>query len=480
MNNQTPSCRLGGCSRRTFLGTCGAAAAGIGALSMLPGAAGVLSAAESKPADKCRIRLIFAFPDPSKPIWPNIGYDFDGHNKEILEKFTRCCPGVEFLPVTIGSGSKEAAEQLIAGDGNDIDGYVLYMSGCLWGVTPETIAAAGKPVVIMDNLYAGSGKFLTGYAAAKRAGHKIVPVSSSNFLDAIDAVECIRAIAALKRSKALVVGSDPSEEAIRAYGTEIAAVSFEQVNEFYRKVDRKDARAVADRWIATAEKVIEPARETVVDSAAMYLAMDRLLSANNAEAITVNCLGGIYSGRMVEAYPCLGFMELDDCGRVGACEADQRSTVTKLLMKHLAGVPGFISDPVIDTAANRIIYAHCVAPTKVWGPDGPANPFHLRDHSEDRKGACNRSLMPLGETVTTIMFDHGKKKVIMHQGTTVENVDDDKACRTKLAAEVKGDVFKLLEQWDEWGWHRVTFYGDHRRQVINTAALLGFGVVEEA
>jgi L-fucose isomerase-like protein len=208
--------------------------------------------------------------------------------------------------------------------------------------------------------------------------------------------------------------------------------------------------------------------------------MKELLSQNSAHAITIHCLGGVYSGKMVAAYPCLGFMQLDNEGLVGACEADQRSTMTKLIMTYLAGRPGFISDPVIDTAKNQIIYAHCVASTKVFGPEGISNPYHIRDHSEDRKGACNRSLMPLGEMTTTIQFDHHKKQIIMHQGVTVENVDLDRACRTKLAVEVKGDVYKLLDFWDQWGWHRVTFFGDFKRQVQQMAQLLKFEVIEEA
>ena len=53
-------------------------------------------------------------------------------------------------------------------------------------------------------------------------------------------------------------------------------------------------------------------------------------------------------------------------------------------------------------------------------------------------------------------------------------------CRTKLAAEVLGDIDKLMEYWDTWGWHRVTFYGDLKRPVHQIAALLGFEVIEEA
>jgi len=39
---------------------------------------------------------------------------------------------------------------------------------------------------------------------------------------------------------------------------------------------------------------------------------------------------------------------------------------------------------------------------------------------------------------------------------------------------------KLLNYWDEWGWHRVTFFGDLKRPVYNIVSLLGFEVVEEA
>jgi len=122
----------------------------------------------------------------------------------------------------------------------------------------------------------------------------------------------------------------------------------------------------------------------------------------------------------------------------------------------------------------------CVAPNKVFGPDGPTNPYHIRSHSEDRKGAAVRSLLPLGEMTTTIQFDPRKKQVLLHQGKTVANIDEDKACRTKLAVELKGDMQKLFTHWDNWGWHRVTYYGDLETPVRHIAALLGYQLIEEA
>lgn len=107
-------------------------------------------------------------------------------------------------------------------------------------------------------------------------------------------------------------------------------------------------------------------------------------------------------------------------------------------------------------------------------------PYHIRSHSEDRQGAVVRSLMPLGHMTTTVELDCERKQVLLHQGKTVDNIDDDKACRSKLAAEVKGDMDRLLTYWDPWGWHRVTFHGDLRPQVPEFAKATGMTLLEEA
>jgi hypothetical protein len=131
---------------------------------------------------------------------------------------------------------------------------------------------------------------------------------------------------------------------------------------------------------------------------------------------------------------------------------------------------------VIDTSKNQIIYAHCVAPNKVFGPSGAANRYQIRSHSEDRKGASVQSIMPLGE-VTTLKVVPEQKVVVIHRAKAVDNIDEDRACRTKLAAEVK-DARRLMSDWN-YGWHRVTVYGDYRNQVETISNLLGFKTVEE-
>jgi L-fucose isomerase-like protein len=210
----------------------------------------------------------------------------------------------------------------------------------------------------------------------------------------------------------------------------------------------------------------------------MYLALKAAMRDAEADAVAMDCLGLYYGGKLF-AYPCLGFFQLNNEGSTGVCEADVDSTLTQLLIRYLTGRPAYVSDPVIDTATGQIIYAHCVATNRVFGPQGLANPYVIRSHAEDGKGASVQSLLPLGHPITTVKVSTAHDAFAIHTGRTVGNVEDDKACRTKLAAEV--DAQRILDNYHSelFGWHRVTCYGEYRRPFVDLATLYGLEIYEE-
>jgi L-fucose isomerase-like protein len=287
----------------------------------------------------------------------------------------------------------------------------------------------------------------------------------------------------MKRAK-LVTVSRASRELANTIeerlGIGVVQIDFPELAAACAQADRDKARELAQRWKSAARAVtLDNVDATLEESARMYLGQKAVLQKYQAEAITIDCLGGFYSGHL-KAYPCLGFVELLNAGWIGACEADLVSAGTLIAMKHLVGRPGYISDPVLDTSKRQIIYAHCVAATKMFGPAGPSNPFEILTHSEDRRGAAVRSFLPTEYMVTAVKINPGRREVLCHRGKAVENVVVDQACRTKLAAEVLGDFEKLFTFWDQYGWHRVTFYGDLREPVKDLAAALKFRFIDEA
>jgi hypothetical protein len=454
-------------SRRSFLKAC----AGCG---LACAAAPLAVAAPAEAAPKVKVQVVFTHPPRDVEGWPYVNFDYESKKKEILAKLGPACPYAEFTAASAESGDE--AKRILESS-PDVAGYLVFLLGIHSRGASQALVNSGKRVILVDHLYGGTGDFLGLYGAARRKGLPVAGVTSSRFEDVSAAVRALAAVEQMKSERILDVtrrNPEAMTKAIReAYGAEVVRVPGDELNALYDKVSEAEGKRWASLWTKGAVKVVEPKEDDILQGGRMYAAMLELLKTQKSRTITVDCLDLFYA-KQLRAYPCLGFFQLNNDNWVGACEADLTSTSTMLLMSHLVGRPGYISDPVIDTSTNRIIYAHCVSTNKPFGPKGAANPYEIRSHSEDRKGAAVRSLMPLGQITTTLEFLPGQKQVVMHTARTVENIDEDKACRTKLAATVP-DARKLAKDWSS-GWHRVTYYGDHRTAVDTAAALLGFEV----
>jgi len=323
-----------------------------------------------------------------------------------------------------------------------------------------------------------AGDFAAAVARV-RAANTVAPGDLTCFPDPVATLPPQECLSVMSASPILAVRDQEARTADPIMGIPVQFLPFSEINAAWEAADRDAAREIADRWERAAMIVSGVSRETLETSAAMYLGMKEVLARHGAKAITINCLGGFYGGH-IHAYPCLGFHELNNEGMIGACECDLRSTSTMVALTTMTGGrPGYISDPVLDTSRRQIIYAHCVASNRVFGPDGPVNPIEILTHSEDRQGASVRSIMPLGYMTTSVEFFQERREVLLHGGKAVGNDPDDRACRTKLVVQPVGDFEKLFTMWDRWGWHRVTFYGDLREPIAALADALGYSVVEE-
>ena len=515
-------------SRRNFLINCAKCIGVAGAFSglVIPT---FLTTQSCTPKKNMTIRVVFALHTPVQevPDWPNIGFDFNPVMEKIMNALTAGCPGITFVQSMIDGA--ENAEKLKESDqeAGNIDGYLVVQSNC-WNHAVVQLCATGKPVLYADFPYGGSGGFLVYTAQLLRQQvPNLTYIASDNPAHIVAAANCFLLAYEAGGLKAFVDGvtkvrhnifagvnvdlkcmddpcdvlatgdllkelqskkmleyesgwADVGQQTKESLGIEIIRRPFAELNDLWEKANKEQSMAIVNRWKNSAEKIIGVPDETLEQSARMYLAMKQTLKNHDACAITVNCLGGFYGGH-INAYPCLGFHELLNEGLIGACECDTLSTLTMVAMTTMTkGRPGYISDPVMDVASKQIIYAHCVASNKPFGPQKATNPFTIMTHSEDRKGASLRSMLPLGYMTTTLEMHPGRKEILFHQAKAVGNVIDDRACRTKLAAAPVGDFEKLFTEWDKWGWHRVTYYGDLKEPVFALAGALGWKIIEEA
>ena len=482
--------RCQGCilSRRGFLAA-GCAAAG----AMV---AGMPKAYSADTAGKLKIRVVYSLHAEKQPgpDWPNVGFDFAPVMDKVDGALAQACPGYTFIR-SLATG-KEQAEKILADDtaAGDVDGYIVYQMNC-WNQVVQTMVTSGKPVLYADFQFAGSGGFLVytagflrteapnlGFVASSRIDDVIAAVrcfdivktggTASDFAaatarvrrqctpkpgeteckaDAVKALSPAECMERVKGSKILAFLNQEAKPLPPFAGVPVEHVPFAELNDAWAAADKDESRAVADRWEKNATAVVDVPRKVLEDSAAMYLAEKAVMAKHGANAITINCLGGFYGGH-IHAYPCLGFHQLNSEGLVGGCECDVASAATMVTFSALSqGRPGYISDPVMDSAKRQIIYAHCVASNRAFGPQGETNPYEILTHSEDRQGASVRSILPVGYMTTTLQLSSDRKEILFHQGKAVANDPDDRACRTKLCVEPKGDFEKLFSMWDRWG-----------------------------
>ena len=185
---------------------------------------------------------------------------------------------------------------------------------------------------------------------------------------------------------------------------------------------------------------------------------------------------------------CLTFSKLNDQGRVGACEGDIDSTFTMLMFAYAFGAPGFITDPVVDTAKDALIHFHCTSATRMAGPGSRRLPFTIRDQTDTKGGVALQVKYPIGQDVTCAKLVN-LSAMLCSTGKIVETSTDANACRTQFTTKVKnaqsmlmnwgGGVLNGREHGTMTMLHRVVFFGDRRKGVDRLADLMGFKVIEE-
>ena len=320
----------------------------------------------------------------------------------------------------------------------------------------------------------------------RKEGKRVVLLPSSDWSELERAARLLRVPAAMKQTRILAVGrpngtaSACSVEKVRAkFGAEMVIIPNERILQGMKAVDLAEAEAEAERyWIKPATRIVEPTRPEIVESARMYLATRKLMIEERAQAIcSVHCMGNPRG--------CLTYSKLNDLGLVGACEGDIDSTLTMLIFAYAFGVPGFISDPVIDTAKNAMVHFHCTSATRMDGPGGRRLPFVIRTQTDSRGGVALEVENRVGQPVTCAKLVD-LDTMLMVPGKIIETSNSPLACRTQFAQSVP-DARRLFLNWGAdvthgdtmTLLHRVVFYGDYMKPMQDLGDLMGFKVIAE-
>jgi len=469
-------------SRRQVLGSFCAGALGILAFGKGKAGAGQTHRTVSNLSslagrqNKTRIYRLFLAKPYGLEGWPYHEYDHAAR-AEFFKKRLNRISDVEWVGDQLIE--KEDDMSSLIGNLGEVDGVVAIVL-----TSParalERLAELKQPTLIFNDLFCGDCSFLSAQARFPEEA-RFVNLSTADIGLLESKIQLLRTVGRLRRSKIICfrdrwpINQDLMQSVPDKLGIELVQMGSRELVEGFEKADQTEARKIADNWVSKAEKVVEPTANEIVDSARMYLGIRQIMEQEKANAVTIDCLGMVY-GRKIPAYPCLGFVQLNDDGYVGACESDMAATLTMLIVGLLADRPGFISDPVLDTQADVIYHAHCLSATRMAGFDKPAEPHIIRSHSEDRSGVSLEVHFTPGNTITSCKYVP-TETMLVSTGVITGNKSTELACRTKMITRVDG-VQQMLDGYSG-GLHRIIFYGDHLAALKDLGKLLDFSVVEE-
>jgi L-fucose isomerase-like protein len=108
-----------------------------------------------------------------------------------------------------------------------------------------------------------------------------------------------------------------------------------EIGAFYHRLAGGSSKRhpVLTRKVRGATKIVEPPRDEILCSCRLALAFEKVLAEG--------CYGSMY--RKLPAFPCVGFVRLNDMGLAGICESDLTSGMTFLMLQGFTGRPGFVS-----------------------------------------------------------------------------------------------------------------------------------------
>ncbi len=476
------SCSCCSMSRRSFLGAavaCTAAlttgCASLESLHTAPSSNEEIELASFRPRPKVRVMSVIAREKPPYWLgWPGTAYDVEGERARYTEAIADAARrvGIEILeerqPLEESAAVAAFVKKVKAEKPDAV--FVTLQHFQSWGSAGE-ITKTGVPTIV----FAPVGTAFTGHVNSLAFRPGVHVISSLEIPSIEQALRMVRAKRQLEETRMLVVRGNERKEGMFGLVSlqYVPRVTFEEM--FNLTPVSEEAKWVAHQRFREAGQVIEPTQQDGLNAARSYIAAKQLLKNEGCNALTTDCLGMV-SQKKVPTPPCMGASIFQDHGVTYGCEAAVGPAVSLMLTSYLLDKPGFMNDPVPETAKNLLIAAHCVSGTRIYGLNRPKEhaPYILRSHSESNLGVSTQVLWPVGQSVTLVQF-FKPDALYLDTGTVVGNVKTPPAGGCRTSVEIQMDDIEDCR--DVKGFHQVVILGNHRRDVEAFCQLHGINVV---
>ncbi len=291
-------------------------------------------------------------------------------------------------------------------------------------------------------------------------------------------VQAIQAVERLKNVRLLQIGeTEPwviSSDRNTAHfaerlGIEIVRIELEELYDTYKSIPDDEVTDLANSWVDSADYMIEPVKEHVVQASKVIASFRKLTDKYEADGIAIACFAMLGA---LGTTSCLAVSELNVTpGYVGVCEGDLDAAATMLLMKALTEDAPWMGNPVVGKE-DSIDLVHCTAPRKIRNKP---RPFVLRSHHESGIGVSPEVALPVDESVTLCRIGRNATAMSVHVGHAVDTPHEP-TCRTQLRIELPS-IDNYLKH--SLGNHQIMCYGDYSESLKYVAEILNLELLTD-
>ena len=475
-------------SRRTFLQAAGGTAASLSLSSNhLLGslALGQPTGLSKRPAV---VRAAFIYP-PTASLrkvgyysWPGSTFDAEGRQAQYTFKLNAIKRklGMNISVEPQALDESESVMRFIKDiKANPPDGLLLvpFKKGH-WPHVMRIVEETHIPTVVLATL----GVLLAGHIRELHRKPGVYMISSLDNLNAVEqGMRMIRAASWMKQSCILnIARAAAPDRVVPQLGTKVRTVANTGfIEEFQQTQATAEVKRLAAAYRDNATKVVQPGKEDILDAARAYFALKRVVEAEKADAVMMDCLPGLKHPHQ-HVPPCMGFMSLRDEGIPAGCESDLDATLTMMLYQYLFDRPGFQHNPTVETEKNHYFCAHCTSASRMNGPGSRPEPYVLMSHAEAGWGCVPRVLFTPRQQVTiakylSVRSDSETPQMLLYSGELVgcPGVPPTGGCRTNAETTIN----ELDDVADLKGHHLVMAYGEHATLLRRFCQLYGVKVV---
>lgn len=410
-------------------------------------------------------------------LWPGAVYDGDAalkkYSAEIAAAAQELKLSIDLRPEPIHSLA-EAEAWLAEAGSQKPDGLLVILldrQAHAWPTVTKA-AASGLPTVVFAPLGAA---FTTNTDPLDEKPGLFIS-SSLDFGETRFGLKMLRAKAMLREMRFLVIkGNRRFDQELAPFGTKLRYLPASTFLAEYEKTPDDDSIArISTTYLKSARRIHGAKKQDLRNGIRSYVVASRLLEREQADAITMDCLGALGPSKV--SLPCIAWSRMLDQGIPAACEADLGACVTHALVQMLFDRPGFQQDPVPETARQCLIGAHCSCPTRLNGFGKAPEVFDIIHHHGNRD-AVPRTEWPRGQRVTLMDVllpkeaNEESTAMVIGTGTVVDNLSVPPHGGCVVSVMVKLDTQPQLLSYP--GFHQLFFFGDFKRELLACCQLFG-------